>query len=71
MMGYRLDFEVEKEYIDTWLNGDIYSPVIKITGSSVTDTINLEQDGVNIGFTLGQFKEFIHTLQTKSIWSEL
>lgn len=70
-MGYRLDLKIEKEYIDTWLNGDEFHSEIIVSGSSITDTISLEQDGVTVWFTVKQFTEFVDKLKMSSFGREV
>lgn len=70
-MGYKLDFEVEKEYIDTWADGDIFQSAIKVSGSSVTDYIFLEQDGKTVAFTVSQFREMISKLKQSTVRFEV
>lgn len=60
-MGFKLNFKVAKEYIDTHSNGDIFYPEILVTGSGITDTITISQDGESLHMSADQFQEIVET----------
>lgn len=71
-MGFRLDFKVDREFIDHGPdNKPYYHEEIHITGNSITDTICIKQGNDIIGMSDYQFKELIQEVRKSSLWYSL
>ena len=70
-MGYKLDVTIERQFYDEIGGKDVYCEAVRIRGTSVCDTVSIEQDGDCISLTLAQFEEMMLTLIQKSVCSEI
>lgn len=71
-MGFKIDFTIEGgKLIDDHCHPAIYSKDIEVGGSSITDSVYLQQDGQVIGFTTGQFEKFIREALKFSLFYDL
>ncbi len=71
-MGYKIDFMVQggKLIDDNWHTA-IYSQDIAVSGGSVSDWVNISQDGQTVSFTTDQFEDFIREALKSSLFYEL
>ena len=71
-MGFKIDFTIEGgKLIDDHCSPSIYLQDIKVGGNSCTDTVFIQQDGQVVGFTTGQFEEFIREALKSSLFYDL